>query len=94
MKHKVVFFIFAVVFLLAIAKVFLTAKLAITGGDLVKIEKQNQVLREENSLLEEEAAKLSSLSRIASEAAKLGLRFPPKITILTGEVPIAIRETR
>lgn len=92
MKKRPILLIFILVVVLALAKIFLSAKLATTGAALAQIESQTQELGQKNLLLEEQMLDLSSLSRISSEAARLGLRKTDKILSLTLEVPIALRE--
>lgn len=90
MRRKTVFLIFMVVLFLAIAKIFLSAKMATVGGDLARVEKQKQVLGEQNRLLEAEIASSASLLRISQEAPKLGFLPRKEIVNLTLEVPIAL----
>ncbi|MDP3888760.1 MAG: hypothetical protein Q8Q24_01815 [bacterium] len=84
--------IFILVFTLALAKVLLTAKLATSGTDLAKIEVQTQQITGENRQLKEEIVSLSSLNRIASEAAKLGFNKTGKVVTLGPDVPIALKQ--
>lgn len=92
MKRKAIAIIFILVFVLALAKIFLTAKLATAGADLAKIESDGQNLTERNQLLEEKVVELSSLSRISQEAAKLGLAKAEKVISLTFQMPVAMKE--
>lgn len=91
MKTKAILLIFVIVFVLTLGKIFLAARLATSGVDLDQIENQSQKLTEDNFLLEESFLELSSLTRIASEAAKLGFSKTEKIVSLTSEAPIALR---
>jgi len=91
MKKRTIYLIFTLVFLLAVAKVFASARLATTGTALAEIETQSQSLSGQNLFLEEEILGFSSLVRISSEAAKLGLVQATKVVGLTPEIPIALR---
>lgn len=91
MNKKGFLLIFSLVFILALTKVFLTAKLATSGTKLAQFEKDSQQLSEKNHLLNDQILKLSSLTRISSEAAKLGFLRTEKIVTLSLEVPVALR---
>lgn len=90
-SKKVLFAIFGLVLTLALAKVFFSNTLSTTGGKIAMLEKEASNLDLENSLLGEEIVKLSSLSRISSEAEKLGFGKPTKVSNLTSEIPVALK---
>lgn len=93
MRRKSLYLIFIIIFLMAVVKVFAAARLATTGNQLSKVETYGQKINQENLLLEEEIASLSSLNRIASEAGRLGLGKSVKVVSFVPEVPIALRTT-
>ncbi len=93
MKRKSIFFIFLIVFILGVAKIFLTAKLATTGVDLAKIEKETTQLTDQNLFIEEKASEFSSLTRVASEAGKLGFLPVERMVSLSLKLPIAFHES-
>lgn len=90
-SKKVLFAIFGLVLTLALAKIFFSNMLSTTGGKIAMLGKEASKLDLENSLLGEEIVKLSSLSRISSEAEKLGFGKPTKVLNLTSEIPVALK---
>lgn len=92
MSKKIVLVIFGIIVILALTKIFLTARLATVGTKLAEIEIQTKALASQNCLLEEEIAEFSSLARISSEGAKLGFSQARKVVSLTSEVPIAFHK--
>ncbi|MFZ5366449.1 MAG: hypothetical protein ACOZBZ_04160 [Patescibacteria group bacterium] len=92
MKNKrILFFVFGMVLFLAFAKLLFANMLSTTGLRLANLSEQVSAVSAENSLLEEEIVKFSSLSRISSEAANLGFGKPSLVVNLTPEVPVALR---
>ena len=60
-------------------RIFVSSKLATTGGEVKNYESEIALLEKENSRLKEEIADISSLYRIKSEAQSLGMVYSPKI---------------
>lgn len=89
-SRKLIFLIIILVAIFFLARIFISNQLA-TSGKLVDDLKENtNRLVKENSRLEEEIVEFSSLSRVSSEAGRLGFK---KTTIvnLTPEIPVALR---
>lgn len=92
MKKKIIIFVFSIVFLLALAKIALVGKLATTGTQLAQIEAQIQVLTEESDIYNEAIIESSSLSKISTGAARIGMVKTDKVVSLTPKVPVALRK--
>lgn len=94
MRNKTFWFILVVLLCLSLVKVLLSARLATSGTNLAQAEVKSQQLIDQNRLLNKEIIEHSSLIKISSEAAKLGLVKNEKVVNLTLEVPVALRESR
>jgi cell division protein FtsL len=92
-KPKLVYLIFGLVLVLAGAQLILSHWLATTGGKLRQWEEKTQSLEQQNRVLTEEINHMGSLSRIASEAQRLGLVKADKVLYLTPQIPVALENT-
>lgn len=90
MNRKIITLIFFIVFVLAFAKIILSAGLATTGANLAQLERERVKIAQENLNLEESIVELSSLARISIEANRLGFSKAGKIAALTPDLPIAL----
>ncbi|MBM3205417.1 hypothetical protein FJZ41_01015 [Candidatus Shapirobacteria bacterium] len=89
-KPKFVFLVIGVIVVLALAQLAISHWLATAGGRMRQLEEKAQILTEKNRLLAEEINQMGSLSRIASEAQKLGLVKAQQVLHLTPQVPVAL----
>ncbi len=87
---KLIWLIFTFVFFLVLAQLFVSHRLVSSGETVKKLEVEAKSLSQKNTLLKEEIGKMGSLSRIASEAAKLGLGRASQILHLTPQIPVAL----
>jgi len=90
-KNKVLFLVFLLVLTLSVGKIIMANVLATSGNQLGKLEAEIVQLKKENQKIKEELAVLSSLSRISSEAEKLGFEETEFIVFVKEEVPVALR---
>ena len=91
MRRKTFWLILVVLLFLSLAKVLFSARLATSGTNLAQTEVKSQQLIDQNRVLNQEIIEHSSLIKISSEAAKLGLVKNEKVVNLTLEVPVALR---
>jgi len=88
---KTLFWVFLLVFVLALAKIIVANVLATTGSQLGALEGRIVALKAENQTLEEDLVGLSSLSRIVRGAEQLGFKKANLVVFLKEEVPVALR---
>lgn len=83
--------IVALPLLFAVLAIQLVASNALAGkgGDLRDLEKEASRLSYQNQLLKSELAEMSSLSRIASQSAELGLGRPESVIYADLSQPVA-----
>lgn len=74
---------------LVAAQLIASNVLAGKGRQLVELEQQARKLARENAALREELAEESSLAKIASSAARLGLTEPGSVLYLNLTEPVA-----
>jgi len=94
MRKTAIFFVLIIIFSLVVAKLFLMGRLAAAGVDLGRIEKESFKVSEESRVLEEKIVELSALTRVSSEAAKLGLVSNSQRVNMKLEIPVAFRGPR
>ena len=89
-QGKVTFFLlFVIVGVLAVVQILVANRLA-TQGDLIKkYETEAYWLDEENQKIENEIVKLSSLSHLASESARLAFKKETPVLYLPKPVVVA-----
>lgn len=87
---KLIWLIFSLIFLLFLAQLVVSHRLATAGETVKRLEVEAKELSEENTLLKEEIGRMGSLSRISSEAAKLGLSRSSQVLHLTPQIPVAL----
>jgi len=92
-KPKLIYLITGLILILAGFQLVITHSLANTGGKLRQWEEKTDLLEQKNRILTEEINHLGSLSRIASEAQKLGLVKNSKVFYLTPQIPVALEKT-
>ncbi len=80
-----------VVILLALGRVVVSNRISTSGIVLGKLNDQMQSIRVQNDLLEEKLLSMSSLTNLASEAAKLGFTEKRESFVLSNPLPIAQR---
>lgn len=83
--------IFGLVMFLVLVKLLFANMLSTTGVKLAKLQEGISTVSQESTLLEEEIARLSSLTRISSEAEKLGFAKPSLVLNLKPEFPVALK---
>lgn len=88
---RLLFLIFFLVLVLSLGKLIVANILATTGGQLGRMESEAVSLKAENQEIEGKLIELSTLSRIASEAEKLGFKKASFVVFLREEVPVALR---
>lgn len=89
-SKKLIWLIFSAVILLVFTQLAVSHRLATAGERVKKFETEAESLAQENVFLNEEISKMGSLSRISSEAAKLGLERASRILHLTPQIPVAL----
>jgi hypothetical protein len=80
-----------VIFLLTVVRVVVANGISTNGVVLANISQRNETIARENMLLKEKLYRLSSLSNIASEAAKLGFVSNTEYISLNSPLPLAHR---
>lgn len=88
---KFIGWLIIVVVLLSFMRVVVSNRISTSGVVLGKLNDQVQNLKIENDLLEEKLLTMSSLTNIASEAAKLGFSEKTDSLVLSNNLPIAQR---
>lgn len=79
------------IILLALVQVVFSNHLATFGVKIREYQERQEQLLTQKGRLEQEIVSLSSLSRIASESAKLGLVKASSIVHLDEEIPVALK---
>lgn len=87
---KLIWLIFVLIFFLFSAQLAVSHRLATAGETVKKFEVEADRLSEESTFLKEEIGRMGSLSRISSEAARLGLNRASQVLHLTPQVPVAL----
>ena len=87
---KLIWLIFALIFILFSAQLIVSHRLATAGETVKKLEIEAERLSQENILLKEKIDRMGSLSRISSEAARLGLSRASQVLHLTPQIPVAL----
>lgn len=80
------------VLFLGVARVVVSNSISTSGVELGKINEEITFYKLENDNLSEKVFSMSSLSQIASEAAKLGFVDNKENFVLTNPLPIAARQ--
>ncbi len=88
---KIIRWLIVSVILLALVRVVVSNRISTSGVFLGKLNDETISLRVENDLLEERLLAMSSLTNIASEAAKLGFNEKRDNFVLSQPLPIAQR---
>lgn len=92
-KPKLISLIIGLVLVLAGTQLVISHWLATTGGKLRQWEEKTEMLEQQNRVLTEEINQMGSLSRIASEAQRLGLVKADKVLYLAPQIPVALEKT-
>lgn len=79
--------------ILAIGQIILSNRLATSGGELQKINKQIEMIEAENKRLQNEIAQKISLSEISVKAKKRGFVREPKVINLSGDSQVALKQS-
>lgn len=90
MKTRISIIIFMIVFLLSLIQLIISHNLATSGEKVRLLETEISLLEKENNKLSAEINQIASLSRIASEAEKMGLTKATQVLRLTPEIPVAM----
>lgn len=85
----VVALIVGIIVFLGLAQIIVANRLATQGELLRQYQIETERIIEESQRIENEIVKLSSLSHIASQSARLGLMKSPRVVYLPGSLPIA-----
>jgi cell division protein FtsL len=80
------------VLLLGGARVVVSNSISTSGIALGEINEEISEYKLKNDILSEKLLTLSSLTAIASEAAKLGFTYKSESYVLTNPIPIAVRQ--
>jgi hypothetical protein len=80
-----------VIFVLTVARVVVANGISTNGVVLADISEKNEKVSRENMLLKERLYKLSSLTHISSEAARLGFVTKTEYISLNSPLPLAHR---
>ncbi|HUS52321.1 MAG TPA: hypothetical protein VMX77_02540 [Candidatus Bathyarchaeia archaeon] len=89
-SKKLIWLVLTLVLFLFFTQLVISHRLVSSGEVVKKLEIDAARLDAENGLLKEEVDRMGSLSRISSEAAKLGLTRASQILHLTPQVPVAL----
>lgn len=89
-SKKLIWLVLVLVLFLFFTQLVVSHRLVASGEVVKKLEIDAARLDAENSLLKEEVDRMGSLSRISSEAAKLGFTRASQILHLTPQVPVAL----
>lgn len=81
--------IFFAIVVLSIAQLVISNKLTTDSVELSKLEKETNLYREKNAVLEEELISEMSLTKIASSAAELGFVKINDVLSISSEIGIA-----
>lgn len=89
-KPKIILLInFSIIIFLILIQVVVSNSLSTTGLNLSSIDKGIEAYKKENILLKEKLLSLSSLTNIASEAARIGFVDDKSSIFVSSVVPIA-----
>lgn len=78
-KKKYIFFVAVCLFILILVEIWSSNIVASFGENFASTSQLKQALIMENQILENEIAEYASLSKVASESAKLGFSRPQSI---------------
>lgn len=84
--------IFAFIIMLSIVQLLVSNRLSTDGAALAQLEKEINLYKNKNSILEDEILGRMSLTHIASEAAKLGFVKEDNITAISPATRIALHQ--
>lgn len=91
-KLHIIQVLFLFIVMLSVVQIVVSSRLSTTGIVLGKLENSLKNYSEENEKLREKLLLSSSLTQIASSAASLGFVSEKSQIVLTGPLPIAIRD--
>lgn len=90
MKPKLLAIIVVTILSLSLIQLVISHNLATSGEEVRSLEAEISFLERENNKLSAEINKIASLSRIATEAEKMGLTKATHVLHLTPEIPVAM----
>lgn len=90
MKPKLLAIIIFIILSLSLIQLVISHRLATSGEQVRLLETEISSLEKENNKLSAEINQIASLSRIASEAEKMGLIKATIVLRLTPEIPVAM----
>ena len=90
MKSKLLAIIIVTILSLSLIQLVISHRLATSGEKVRLLEAEISLLERENNRLSAEINQIASLSRIASEAEKMGLTKATQVLRLTPEIPVAM----
>jgi len=85
-------FLIIVIFVLSVAKTFVSNKISTSGSTLSATEDRINAKKIENTLLSEKLYSLSSLTQVFSQANSLGFVQEKSKFVITYPIPIAIKQ--
>ena len=85
-------FLIIVIFILSVAKTFVSNKISTSGSTLSATEDKINAKKIENTLLSEKLYSLSSLTQVFSQAKSLGFVQDKSKFVLINPLPIAIKQ--
>lgn len=85
-------FLIIVIFVLSVAKTFVSNRISTSGSALGVIEDKINAKKIENTLLSEKLYSLSSLTNVLSQANSLGFVQEKSKLVITYPIPIAIKQ--
>lgn len=91
-KLHIIQVLFLFIVILSVVQILISSRLSTTGIVLGKLENSLKNYNQQNEQLREKLLVASSLTQIASSAATLGFVSEKSQVVLTGSLPIAIRE--
>ncbi|MBL7159369.1 hypothetical protein ISS85_02765 [Candidatus Microgenomates bacterium] len=91
MKNRLSFLLLSIIIFLTFANLIASNKLSTTGKGIKALEEEMKELNSENSSLELEIARTSSISGVIKKADSLGFVRSPKVFYLKGDVPVAMK---
>ena len=90
-KIKILPLIITIVVVLAGVQLVISHQLATAGEEVRQLEKETQVIGEENRLLLEEVSQIGTLSKISLQAAEMGLVRTTQVIHLGSQTPLALK---
>ncbi len=75
---------------LGVAQIYFSTQLATKGKKITTLEKETQILEEENKNLKSEIASFGGLNKLLSLAAEKGFTKDFQIINLSSKVPVAL----